>query len=250
MRTVTPPKLRPGRPVVTVREIATAEGPGRAHVSRPPRAHGTVVLSHGAGGSLGATWPLDLAVAREVFVAAGWAFVFIEQPWLVAGRRVASRPATLDAAWVPMLAALMKGRGRLPRPLVVGGRSAGARVACRTATTTGADAALLLSFPLHPPGRPEKSRADELALAPDPTWVVQGARDPFGTPEEVGPQLPPGATLLKVPGVHSFPAGSRPALIDALATVEMGLTGMLLAEAPLQPPWSPHRHGPRQGPPD
>lgn len=245
-----PPEVRPGRAVVTVREIATPEGPGRAHVSRPPRAHGTVVLSHGAGGSPGAPWPHDLAVAREILVTAGWAFVFVEQPWMVAGRRIAGRPATLDAAWVPIVDALMGGRGKLPRPLVVGGRSAGARVACRTAATTGADAALLLSFPLHPPGRPEKSRAGELALAPDPTWVVQGARDPFGTPEEVGPQLPQGAALLEVPGVHSFPSGSRAALGAALETVASGLEGMLLARAPLHPAWSSHRQRHPPGPPD
>ena len=243
------PDLRTSRSVVTVREIATPEGFGRAHVSRPPRARGTVVLSHGAGGSLGVPWPLDLAVAHDVLVAAGWAFVFVEQPWMVAGRRIAGRPASLDAAWVPMLTALMSGRAKLPRPLVVGGRSAGARVACRTAAATGADAALLLSFPLHPPGRPEKSRADELALAPDPTWVVQGARDPFGTPEQVRRHLPSGATLLEVPGVHSFPAGSRVALLEALATVETGLSGMLLGGAPLHPAWSSHRHGLPPGPP-
>ena len=244
------PDLRTSRSVVTVRELATSEGPGRAHVYRPPRARGTVVLSHGAGGALGAPWPLDLVVAREVLVAAGWAFVFIEQPWMVAGRRIAGRPASLDAAWVPMLTALTTGRGKLPRPLVVGGRSAGARVACRTAAVTGADAALLLSFPLHPPGRPEKSRAAELALAPDPSWVVQGARDSFGTPDEVRAHLSPGTTLVEVPGAHSFPAGSRAALLVALTAVEHGLAGMLLAEAPLHPTWSFHRHGPRQGPPD
>ena len=217
----------------TTREVPTPEGPGRVHVFRPPGAHGTVVLSHGAGGGLGALRQLDLAVSREVLVAAGWAVVLVEQPWLVAGRRIAGRPATLDAAWVPMLASLMSGRGRLPRPLVVGGRSAGARVACRTASDTGADAALLLSFPLHPPGRPEKSRADELALAPGPTWVVQGARDPFGTPDEVQPHLPPGATLMSVPGAHSFPAASRAALVATLETIENGLEGMLLGRAPL-----------------
>ncbi len=233
-----------------MREIATPEGPGRAHISRPPRAHGTVVLSHGAGGSIATTWPLDLAVARDVLVADGWAFVLVEQPWMVAGRRIAGRPPALDAAWVPMLHALTTGRGKLPRPLVVGGRSAGARVACRTAAATGADAALLLSFPLHPPGRPEKSRADELALAPAPTWVVQGARDPFGTPDEVRPHLPSDATLLEVPGVHSFRAGSRKALLEALATVERGLAGMLLGGAPLHPTWSSHPHGPRPRPPD
>ncbi|MCU1537958.1 MAG: hypothetical protein JWP82_2309, partial [Humibacillus sp.] len=97
-----------GRP--TVREIATPEGPAHAHVWRPVRASGTVVLGHGAGGGLGA---LDLEVAREVLVAAGWAVAVVEQPWLVAGRRVAGRPATLDTAWVPAVEALTSGRGRL-----------------------------------------------------------------------------------------------------------------------------------------
>lgn len=221
-----------------LREIATPEGPARAHVWRPVRACGTVVLGHGAGGGLGA---LDLEVAREVLVAAGWAVVVVEQPWLVGGRRVAGRPPTLDAAWVPVVESLMTGRGRLPRPLVVGGRSAGARVACRTAAALSADAALLLSFPLHPPGRPEKSRAAELALAPVPSWVVQGTTDPFGTPGEVGAHLPVGATVIEVAGAHSFPRGSRPALVAALT----GVAGMLPGAVSLDPPW---RHVPRVHP--
>jgi predicted alpha/beta-hydrolase family hydrolase len=205
-----------------VREVETAQGPARAHVCRPARAAGTVVLGHGAGGGLGA---LDLVVAREVLVEHGWAVVVVEQPWLVAGRRVAGRPPTLDEAWVPVVRALLTGRGKLPRPLVVGGRSAGARVACRTAAELEADAGLLLSFPLHPPGQPEKLRAHELALAPDPSWVVQGTNDSFGTPAEVTAYLQAGATLLEVPGAHSFPRGSRPALVAALTRV----AGMLPA---------------------
>jgi uncharacterized protein len=209
-------------PREVVREIETPEGPGRAHVCRPPRARGTVILGHGAGGGLRS---LDLTVTRDVLTAAGWAVVLVEQPWLVAGRKVAGRPPTLDVAWVPIVEALTTGRGKLPRPLVVGGRSAGARVACRTAEVLRPDAGLMLSFPLHLPGQPDKLRAHELALAPDPTWVVQGTNDTFGTPDEVRPHLPPGASLIEVPGAHSFPKGSRGALVDALTRIAGMLPG-------------------------
>lgn len=204
---------RSARVTESVREIETPGGIGRAHVSRPVGATGTVIVSHGAGGGLKA---LDLEVARESTLAHGWAFVLIEQPWLVAGRKVAGPPKTLDAAWVPMVQALMSGRGKLPRPLIVGGRSAGARVACRTAADLGAHGALLLSFPLHPPGQPHKSRAPELALAPDPSVIVQGSADPFGTREEFDGVMPPGTVLHEVKGTHSFPKGSRAALRSAV----------------------------------
>ncbi len=205
-----------------MREIETPGGPARAHVQRPTRPRGTVVLGHGAGGGLGA---IDLAIAREVLLGAGWAVVLVEQPWLVAGRKVAGRPPTLDAAWVPVVEALTYGPGRLPRPLVVGGRSAGARVACRTAGPLEADAGLLLSFPLHLPGQPDKLRAHELALAPNPSWVVQGTSDTFGTPDELRPHLPVGTTLVEVPGAHSFPKGSRSALTQALTSIAGMLPG-------------------------
>jgi uncharacterized protein len=113
----------------------------------------------------------------------------VEQPWRVRGKKVAEAPARLDRAWVDVLAGLSGA------PLVVGGRSAGARVACRTAAEVGADAVLCLAFPLHPPGRPERSRLEELTAVRVPVLVVQGDRDPFG--------VPPGATL--VPGAdHGF----------------------------------------------
>ena len=192
---------------------------------------------------------MDLQLAREVLVDAGWVVVLVEQPWLVAGRKVAGRPPTLDAAWVPVVEALLTGRGRLPRPLVVGGRSAGARVACRTAGALRADGALLLSFPLHLPGQPDKLRAHELALAPSPSWLVQGSADAFGTPDELRPHLPRGATLIEVPGGHSYPKSSRGALTEALTSVAgvMGerIAGMPSGQVSLQQAWSPpHRARP------
>lgn len=206
----------------SVRELETPGGSGRAHIERPRSARGTVVLSHGAGGGIGA---LDLQLAREVLVSRGWVVVLVEQPWLVAGRRVAGPPRVLDAAWVPMVEELVSGRRRLPRPLVVGGRSAGARVACRTATTVQADGALLLSFPLHPPGRPDRLRADELALAPSPTAIIQGTRDPFGTPAELAAYLRPGTVLRPVAGAHTFPASAASALRSALDEIAGMLPG-------------------------
>jgi predicted alpha/beta-hydrolase family hydrolase len=134
-------------------------------------------LSHGAGGGIEAR---DLqALAREL-PTHGVSVALVEQPWRVAGKKMAPAPRTLDIGWRgvwPVLA----GAGV---PVVAGGRSAGARVACRTATELGARAVLALSFPLHPPGRPEKSRAAELLGSGVPTLVVQGGNDPFGKPEE------------------------------------------------------------------
>ncbi|WP_207948251.1 alpha/beta hydrolase family protein [Metallococcus carri] len=175
----------------------------RAHVERPRGAAvGSLVLGHGAGGGIESP---DLEALRAV-VDEGWCYVRVEMPWRVAGRRIAPAPKTLDAGWVPILHALTTGRGRLPGPLVVGGRSAGARVACRTAADLGARAVLALSFPLHPSGRPDKSRAEEVlgaAAAGIPVSVVQGARDPFGRPEELRAALP-GIPVYAVPGDHSF----------------------------------------------
>jgi hypothetical protein len=199
-------------------EVDTPQGTARATVHRPPRAVGTVVLGHGAGGQ---GWSGDLVAVTEALVADGWAVVLVDQPWRVAGKKVATPPPTLDAAWVPVVEALLSGRGALPKPLVVGGRSAGARVACRTAERVGADAVLCLSFPLHPPGRPESSRAEELLTpirAGLPVRVVQGERDPFGTPDEVRAavraRVPDAASVSSAhvssaPGTHSF--GKAPA---------------------------------------
>lgn len=166
--------------------VDTPEGPARARLHSPEgTARGTVVLGHGAGGQRDSA---DLAALATRLPDDGWVVALVDQPWRVAGRKVASRPPRLDAAFVPLALALFSGPDALPRPFVSGGRSAGARVACRTAAGAQADAVLALSFPLHPPGAPERSRFPELAAAVTldrPLVVVQGERDPFGTPAEL-----------------------------------------------------------------
>lgn len=158
-------------------EIVTPHGPAVVDLDQPagpPTA--LLVLGHGAGGGVDAR---DLLALREAAVTAGLVIARVTQPYRVAGRRAPAPAGQLDVAWTVVLAEL---RARWPGiPLVVGGRSSGARVACRTAATVGAAGVVALAFPLHPPGRPERSRAAEL---PDrvPTLVVNGDRDPFGTP--------------------------------------------------------------------
>jgi predicted alpha/beta-hydrolase family hydrolase len=171
----------------------TPAGPARAHVVAGS-GRGLVVLGHGAGGGVEAP---DLVAVTGALVSRGWTVARVEQPYRVRGRRAPEPAARLDAAWVAVVAAL---RSDLSGPLVVGGRSSGARVACRTAQAVGADAVACLAFPLHPPGRPERSRAAELDLVGVPLVVVQGERDPFGGPGE----FPPGVTVLPVPGDHSL----------------------------------------------
>lgn len=166
----------------TVRSIETPHGEGRLHVRRAHRPLATLLLSHGAGGGVDARDLLALAAALP---GQGFSVVLLEQPWRVAGRRIATPPASLDAGLRAAAAAV-----RVRTPLVVGGRSAGARSAARCATSLGAIGCLALSFPLHPPGRPDKSRADELAGAGVPVLVVQGERDPMGRPEEFPADLP------------------------------------------------------------
>lgn len=206
-------------PGAQVHELDTPYGVARAHVRRPHGPRGVAVLGHGAGGGLGS---VDLQAALGALHDAGWATVLVEQPWLVAGRRVATPPPTLDAAWVPVVTALTRGRGVLARvrgPLLLGGRSAGARVACRTSTTLRADGVLCLSFPLHPPGRPERSRADELALVVDagtPVCVVQGERDPFGGPDDVAAHAPAGS-VHAVAGTHTVARGAAGRVREVVA---------------------------------
>lgn len=174
--------------------VETPAGDARITWHPAPRAHTVLALGHGAGGGIEAR---DLQALAAALPGRGVTVALVEQPWRVAGRKLAPAPRTLDAAWTALWPALAASG----LPVVAGGRSAGARVACRTARNLGAVAVLALAFPLHPPGRPERSRLAELTDAGVPVLVVQGGRDPFGRPEE----FPPGTDIAEVPhGDHAF----------------------------------------------
>ncbi|MGI5145448.1 alpha/beta family hydrolase [Plantactinospora sp. CA-294935] len=159
-------------------EIGTPRGPARVDVDLPrPEPTTLLVLGHGAGGSVDAP---DLVALRDAAAGAGVAVARVTQPYRVAGRRAPAPAGQLDEAWVAVVTELL-GRYRSTSTLVVGGRSSGARVACRTAGVLGASGVVALAFPLHPPGRPERSRAAELRTGL-PTLVLNGDRDPFGVP--------------------------------------------------------------------
>lgn len=199
-------------------DVETPMGHARVHLVRPAKARGTVVLTHGAGGGMTG----DLLAVRGGLVSDGWAVALVEQAWVLAGRKMPPPAATQDPAWLPVLERLSSGRGKLPRPLVVGGKSNGARVAFRTAHDTGADAVLALAFPLHPPGKPLASRAEELrAPVPHgiPLHVVQGETDPFGTPDEVRAELPDPSWVTVVQGGHGFTRKPDDVVAAAIAFV-------------------------------
>jgi uncharacterized protein len=166
----------------TTRELDTPHGRARAHLHTVADAHAAIVLGHGAGGGITAQ---DLVTAADVAAAQGISVALVEQPYRVAGRRSPAPAHQLDAAWTAVVEQL-RANELHGLPLVVGGRSSGARVACRTAATTGAVGVLCLAFPLEPPRRsgapPAPSRLPELDALTVPTLVVQGLRDPFGMP--------------------------------------------------------------------
>jgi uncharacterized protein len=162
-------------------EIETSAGTALAEIDDVPGPAFALVLTHGAGGGVGSA---DLLAARAAGLDTGAAVARVLQPYRVRGARAPGSASRQDAAWLEVAAAL---RGRFgPVPLVQGGRSNGARVACRTAAEAGARAVLALAFPLHPPGRPERSRAEELSAAGTDVLVVNGDRDPFGVPDSAG----------------------------------------------------------------
>jgi predicted alpha/beta-hydrolase family hydrolase len=169
-----------GVPEVT---IETPTGPARAHLSEAGRSAAALVLGHGAGGGVAAP---DLIAARDAALGSGFSVALIEQPYRVAGRRAPAPAKRLDEAWVAVIENLRENQLN-GLPLVVGGRSLGARVACRTLPKTGAAAVLCLAFPLVPPrrgGKPPQSRLPELEAVGAPVLVVQGESDRFGMPPE------------------------------------------------------------------
>ena len=200
-------------------EIETVHGVAVAHVRPVAEPRGRLVLGHGAGGGVAAP---DLTAVAGAAHEAGFVVVLVEQPYRVAGRRAPPRAPVLDEAWTAVLMHLRATESAAPRPLVVGGRSSGARVACRTAAATGADGVLCLAFPLRPArreGRPEPAtRLPELDQVNVPVLVVQGARDPFGIPPAA-----PGRTVRTVTGDHALRA-DLDAVRDVVSTWLLDLT--------------------------
>jgi predicted alpha/beta-hydrolase family hydrolase len=182
---------------VTSIAVDTPHGPARAelHCSTEPRA--ALLLGHGAGGGVSSP---DLVAACRAATAVGVHVALVEQPYRVAGRRAPAPAKQLDAAWLAVADDLGQ-RWFDGLPLVFGGRSSGARVACRTAGAGQAVAVLCLAFPVHPPGKPEKTRTGELAGVDVPALVVQGERDPFGRPDAAHHR-----EVVLVPGDHNLKA--------------------------------------------
>lgn len=205
-----------------IADVDTPQGPGRFFVDAAAEPQALLVLGHGAGGGTNAA---DLELLARRLPGCGITVARFEQPWRTAGRRIATRPPQLDDAWVPALSWLVAqpwAGGRL----VVGGRSAGARVACRTAQLVGAVGVVCLAFPLHLPGRPEASRVAELLTPRVPRLVLQGSRDAFGGSAEIRAAIGDagGITVVDLPGAdHSYrlakaapftPADLRATVVD------------------------------------
>jgi uncharacterized protein len=177
-------------------ELDTPHGTARIHMHPAEAPRAALVLGHGAGGGVAAP---DLVAATTAALDTGVSVALVEQPYRVAGRRSPAPASQLDTAWISVVEQL-RGGELSGLPLIAGGRSAGARVACRTAAATGVAGIVCLAFPLRPPGRPNApSRLDELDAVHVPVLVVQGERDPFGIP-------PPSRrrSVVLVPGNHSL----------------------------------------------
>jgi len=211
-------------------EVDTPLGTSRLTLSVAADARAILLLGHGAGGGIHA---FDLACLAQELPARGISVLRHEQPWRVAGRRIAARPEVLNEGWRPALDRTLAEYPGLA--LWVGGRSTGARAACRCFDRRQSGV-VCLAFPLHPPGRPEVSRIAELAGVSGPVLVVQGERDPFGSPQDVidAARAAGGAqpTVVAVPATHSFGPRSqadrakvtelRRTLVDAVAGFVLG----------------------------
>jgi uncharacterized protein len=206
-------------------EIETPYGSARAHLRRAAEPAGALMLGHGAGGGVAAR---DLTATAGAALEVGFSVALVEQPYRVAGRRAPAPARQLDLAWIAV-AERLRARELRGLPLIAGGRSAGARVACRTATETAAVAVLCLAFPLQPPARrggtPASSRLAELDGVRVPVLVVAGERDPFGIPPRA-----PGRTVITVPGNHSL--NSNPDAVAAAVRTWLVGRRRSLAEAP------------------
>ncbi|WP_345764058.1 alpha/beta hydrolase family protein [Diaminobutyricibacter sp. McL0608] len=204
-------------------DVPTSLGPGRLVVDAAEAPRAVLWLGHGAGGGIGA---VDLVALAHALPTLGITVARYEQPWRVTGRRVAARPPTLDVAWRETAHAVEELANGLP--IVTGGRSAGARVACRTAADVAAVAVVCLAFPLHPPGSPEKSRLSEL-LAPEvPVLVLQGERDTFGSAalltSEVGTRS--NIRIVTVPGADHGMKVAASAALNARGVAELVTTSV------------------------
>jgi predicted alpha/beta-hydrolase family hydrolase len=210
--------------VSTIVPLDTPQGQARFFVDLADRPISILVLGHGAGGGVAAA---DLELLARRLPPLGITVARFEQPWRTAGRKVGAPPPRLDEAWITALGWLQEQQWA-QQPLVAGGRSAGARVACRTASDTNAAGILCLAFPLHLPGQPEKSRLAELLTPTQPRQVVQGSNDSFGTAEELRAAIGKvaGITLVELPGVgHSYriakSSAVEPATLHATLVTEV-----------------------------
>ena len=205
-------------------ELDTPHGPANAHLHFADQPRAALVLGHGAGGGVTSQ---DLVAVTEVAQSEGVSVALVEQPYRVAGRRAPAPARQLDAAWTAVVEHLLAGELQ-GLPLIVGGRSLGARVACRTAKAVGAVGVLCLAFPLQPPRRSgaaaSQSRLSELDEVTVPTLVVQGARDPFGIPPATGRRK-----VVQVPGDHSL----RTDLAAVAAAVRDWLPGVVAPGLPV-----------------
>jgi uncharacterized protein len=202
---------------VTTLEVGTPHGQARVHLHSVAEPRAALVLGHGAAGGVASR---DLVTATDVALSEDVSVALVEQPYRVAGRRSPAPAPRLDAAWTAVVEHLVEGELQ-GLPLVVGGRSLGARVACRTAAAMGAVGVLCLAFPLQPP-RSAQSRLAELDEVTVPTLVVQGERDPFGIPPSTAQR-----TVVQVPGDH----GLRTDLEAVAAAVRGWLPGVVATRA-------------------